>query len=293
MRRDRPEGGGHCQDGRMSDAHQITLPPLTAGSSQNAAEGEQRGSLIQRAVTVLEHVAQAGGASARDIADATGIPLPSVYRIAQELVQVGYLIHLRQEKRFALGYKLHTLGARLHDDLGVPRELKAEIARLHTDTKMAAYLAIHRGADFVVVFVADSPACPRLEPMEFGFHETPHATAFGKLGLSEYTPEQRHHYLEPHQLHRLTPATITDQTGLESALTQIVEDGIAWEHEEFQVGTTCAAVPIRADDGLLIGSVAVSAPVGWYAGQQRHIEHRLRATASRAGRIYRLGNRHS
>lgn len=270
----------------MPKADQVSQLPDVVGS-----EGAARPSLIQRAVTVLEHVAEAGGASARDIADATGIPLPSVYRIAQELVQVGYLIHLREEKRFALGYKLHTLGARLHDDLGVPRALKQEIARLHTDTRMAAYLAIHRGADFVVVFVADSPACPRLEPMEFGFHETPHATAFGKLGLSEYTPEQRHSYLEPHQPHRLTPSTITDPAELEQALAQIAEDGIAWEHEEFQVGTACAAVPIRADDGLLIGSVAVSAPVGWYAGQQRHVEHRLRATASRAGRIYRLGKR--
>lgn len=277
----------------MPDTHQISQPPLDAGLAQGAVDGEARGSLIHRAVTVLEHVAEAGGASARDIAEATRIPLPSVYRIAQELVQVGYLIHLREEKRFALGYKLHTLGARLHEDLGVPRELKQEIARLHTDTRMAAYLAIHRGADFVVVFVADSPACPRLEPMEFGFHETPHATAFGKLGLSEYTPEQRRSYLEPHQPHRLTPSTITDPEELEVALGQITEEGIAWEHEEFQVGTTCAAVPIRADDGLLIGSVAVSAPVGWYAGQQRHIEHRLRATASRAGRIYRLGNRHA
>ena len=247
--------------------------------------------LIQRAVTVLEHVAEAGGASARDMAEATGIPLPSIYRIAQELVAAGYLVHLREEKRFALGYKLHRLGARLHDDLGVPRALKQEIARLHADTRMAAYLAIHRGADFVVVFVADSPACPRLEPMEFGFHETPHATAFGKLGLSEYTQEQRQHYLEPHQPHRLTPATITDADELEAGLSQIAAEGIAWEHEEFQVGTSCAAVPIRADDGLLVGSVAVSAPTGWYAGQERHVEHRLRACASRAGRIYRLGNR--
>jgi DNA-binding IclR family transcriptional regulator len=246
--------------------------------------------LIHRAVTVLECVAESGGSSARDIAEATGLPLPTVYRIAQELVQVGYLIHLREEKRFALGYKLHKLGASLHEDLGVPRELKQEIARLHADTKMAAYLAIHRGADFVVVYVADSPGCPRLEPMEFGFHETPHATAFGKLGLSEYTAAQRQSYLEPHRPHRLTPSTITDPDALEAAMQQIAAEGIAWEHEEFQVGIACAAVPVRADDGLLIGSVAVSAPTSWYAGQRRHIEHRLRACASRAGRIYRLGH---
>lgn len=71
----------------MPKADQVSQLPDVVGS-----EGAARPSLIQRAVTVLEHVAEAGGASARDIADATGIPLPSVYRIAQELVQVGYLI---------------------------------------------------------------------------------------------------------------------------------------------------------------------------------------------------------
>ena len=33
----------------------------------------------------------------------------SLYRIAQELIRSEYLVHLRTEKRFALGYKLHRL----------------------------------------------------------------------------------------------------------------------------------------------------------------------------------------
>lgn len=266
-----------------------SAPGVTRGATP--APAPTRESALQRAVTVLEFVAAQGGAGARDIAVGTGLPLPTVYRIARELCDVEYLVHLRTEQRFALGYKLHRLAVGLHEDLAVPSAVRREIASLHRSTGMAAYLAIHRGADFVVVFVADSPDCPRLQPMEFGFHDHPHATAFGKLGLSELSSSQREDVLREQGMRSLTASTINDRVVLESELGEITGRGVAWEHEEFQVGTTCAAVPVRAEDGMLIGSVAVSAPVHRYAGQRTHVEHLLRACASRAGRAYRLGPR--
>ena len=38
---------------------------------------------VERSLMVLEVVAERGGASAREIADALGLPLPTVYRIAK------------------------------------------------------------------------------------------------------------------------------------------------------------------------------------------------------------------
>ena len=115
--------------------------------------------------------------SAKEIADTTGLPLPTVYRLARELLDSDYLVHIREEKRFELGYKLHQLGVSLHQQIGVPREVRAEITALHEQLELAAYFAVHRGSQITVVFTADSPTCPRLRPIDFGFHEAPHATA--------------------------------------------------------------------------------------------------------------------
>lgn len=248
---------------------------------------------IARALAVLEAVAAGGSSTARAIADATSIPLPTVYRIAQELIREEYLVHLKEEKRFALGYQLHRLAVGLHEDLGIPRAVREEVHAMHRDLGMAAYLAIHRGTDFVVVHVSDSPQSPRLSPMGFGFHESPHATAFGKVGLSALTPEDRDAYLHRGGLRAHTANTLTDPEELRRHLDEIADRGIAWEHEEFQRGTDCLAASIKADDGMLIGTVAVSAPVTAYAGRTRHVEDRVRACASRAGRAYRLGAHHS
>ncbi|MDN5821073.1 MAG: IclR family transcriptional regulator [Brachybacterium sp.] len=247
---------------------------------------------IARAMAVLEAVAERGSSTARGVAEATSIPLPTVYRIAQELIRAEYLVHLRDEQRFALGYKLHRLAVGLHDDLGIPRAVREEVHGLHRDLGMAAYLAIHRGTDFVVVHVSDSPQAPRLSPLTFGFHESPHATAFGKAGLASLSAAEREEYLTGGPLHAHTDRTVTDPGRLRRELEEIAECGIAWEHQEFVPGTDCLAATIKADDGMLIGTVAVSAPIAAYAGRARHVEDRVRACAARAGRIYRLGGHH-
>ncbi|MCQ9368199.1 helix-turn-helix domain-containing protein [Brevibacterium sp. 91QC2O2] len=244
---------------------------------------------VHRAIAILEAVAEHGSSTAKSISEHTGIPVPTVYRLAKELCAEDYLVHLRQEKRFALGYRLHRLAGRLHADLGVRPAVRREIDRLHAATKMAAYLAIHRGSEFVVAYVADSPACPRIKPMKFGFRENPHATAFGKLGLSDADSADRIRILGPCPLPNLTPKTLTTTTALDEELERVATSGIAWEYEEFSPGTTCAAVPLRDAAGTLIGSVAVSAPSPRYRGQRTHVEHLLRAAAERTGRIYRLG----
>ena len=262
-------------------------------SSAQERDGEAPAGQIARALAVLEAVAEHGSSTARGIADATGIPLPTVYRIAQELIRTDYLVHLRDEQRFALGYTLHRLAIGLHEHLGIPRAVREEVHAMHRDLGMAAYLAIHRGTDFVVVHVSDSPQAPRLSPLGFGFHESPHATAFGKVGLASLTAEEREDYLAGGPLRAHTDRTLTDPAQLREHLAEIAARGIAWEHQEFVPGTDCLAATITADDGMLIGTVALSAPVAAYAGRVRHVEDRLRACASRAGRAYRLGGQHA
>jgi DNA-binding IclR family transcriptional regulator len=239
---------------------------------------------------ILEVVAAYGGASAKEIADATGLPVPTVYRLVRELLDGDYLVHIKEEKRFELGYKLHALGVSLHEQIGVSRGVRAEVSGLHQQLGAAAYLAIHRGSQIVVVFTADSPACPRLAPLEFGFHEAAHATALGKILLANMDEVQRLQYLEPEPMRRFSPGTITTYHELFAQLDEVGRRGIAWEFGEFQDGATCAAAAVRGSNGSLIGSVAVSAPDAWFAHRRSDVEHAIRATASRVSRFYRTSD---
>lgn len=247
---------------------------------------------VHRTLDILEVVAARGGASAKEIAEATGLPLPTVYRLSRELLDSDYLVHIREEKRFELGYKLHQLGVSLHQQIGVPREVRAEVTALHQQLGVAAYFAVHRGSQIVVVFTADSPEAPRLRPIEFGFHEAAHATALGKILLANMPPEQVDLHLDPEPMPRFGPGTITSHRKLREQLGTVADRGIAWEFGEFQAGATCAAAAVRAGNGSLVGSVAISAPEARLADPsvRAEVEKALRVTASRLSRFYRSGH---
>ena len=245
------------------------------------------GGSVSRTLDILEVVAAYGGASAKEIADATGMPLPTVYRLVRELLDGDYLVHIKDEKRFELGYKLHALGVSLHEQIGVSRGVRAEVTGLHQQLGVAAYLAVHRGSQIVVVFTADSPACPRLSPLDFGFHEAAHATALGKILLANMDEGERRQCLEPEPMRRFGPGTITTYDELFAQLDEVGRRGIAWEFGEFQAGATCVAAAVRGGSGTLIGSVAVSAPDAWFAHRRGDVERVVRETASRVSRFYR------
>lgn len=250
------------------------------------------GGSVSRTLDILEVVAATGGASAKQIADATGMPLPTVYRLVRELLDGDYLVHIKEEKRFELGYKLHALGVSLHEQIGVSRGVRAEVTALHRQLGVAAYLAVHRGSQIVVVFTVDSPACPRLAPLEFGYHEAAHATALGKILLANMDEGQRVQHLEPEPMRRFGPGTITTYHELFAQLDKVGRRGIAWEFGEFQEGATCAAAAVRGSNGALIGSVAVSAPDSCLVHRRAEVEQAIRATASRVSRFYRTTDEH-
>ncbi|MGA7204482.1 MAG: IclR family transcriptional regulator C-terminal domain-containing protein [Specibacter sp.] len=257
--------------------------------AERPEELDEKSSPLEKTFAVLEFVAERGGATAKEVSDALGYPMPSVYRLAKALVQTGYLVHLKDQSRFELGYKPHQLAVSLHRQIGVPSAVKAAIVDLHQRVAMAAYFAVYRGADVVVAYVVDSPEHPRLQPLSFGFHEAAHATAFGKIMLAGMNEQQRDQYLSVHGTMPLLENTITDLNVLSEHLETVMIDGIAWEHEEFVPGKTCSAVGVHNGAGMIVGSVAVSADSGFMAGRERDVELALRDTANKVSKYFRTG----
>ena len=93
---------------------------------------------VSKALAILEIVADREGASAREIAAALDIPLSTAYRLAQNLVNADYLVHLKDDRRYELGFKLHQLGLSLHRQMGVVPAVRAQVRALHRQADAAA-----------------------------------------------------------------------------------------------------------------------------------------------------------
>lgn len=243
---------------------------------------------VQKAFALLDVVAsRSRGMTAKDIAAELDMPLPTVYRLLQTLVASEHLVHLKDESRYGLGYKLHALDNSLRRQVGTPPSVARLVHELHVRADAAAYYAVHRGEDIVLAHVVDSPSRPRITPMGFGFNDAAHATAFGKVLLAAMEPERCRAYLERHGMPEMTASTITDPTAFAIELDDVRESGIAVEREEFIRGASCLAAPVTTLAGQTVGSVAVSmAPIDFTTRSGR-VSVLLRDVASRVSRALR------
>jgi DNA-binding IclR family transcriptional regulator len=240
----------------------------------------------QRALRVLEAVAAAGdGVTAKVVARRTGFKLSTTYHLLNTLVHEGYLIALGHGRGFGLGYKIDGLFQLLCRELTVDTRIRGELAELHERAGAATYYTVFRDNAVVVAAVADSPRYPRAEPLRFGFHEAPHATAFGKVLLASLDTRRRRDYLSGAGLPRLTPSTSCTLRGLESELSQVNRTGVAQEVEEFQPRLACLAAPVTDGTGRVAGAVAFSVPAIEFSRRRTELEQAARSGAGRVSRL--------
>ncbi|MET7934349.1 IclR family transcriptional regulator [Streptomyces sp. NPDC005322] len=235
---------------------------------------------VRRALAVLEAVAAGGdGITAKAVARRAGITLPTTYRLLNTLVHDGYLVRLNHSRGYGLGYKLTGLHHRLCQQLEVTPGVSRELHHIHQECAAAAYYTVFRDEEIVVAEVVDSPAARRAEPLDIGFHQAPHATAFGKVMLSCLPVARRREYLRQRGLTRLTASTITAPDVLDGHLERVRTFGVAVEIGEFLPGLSCVAAPVFHASGQVAGAVATSVPVETFASRRHQLEDAVRLGA--------------
>jgi IclR family transcriptional regulator, acetate operon repressor len=249
-------------------------PERTGGVHVEARAPTLIGS-VQRALHLMEAVCDhPNGAPAKLLAREAGVHLGTAYHLLRTLVFEGYVVRLA-DGSYVLSDRVASLlsHSRLQAALG---RIRPALAALRDEARAAAYLCLYEDGEIVVREIADGPATPRVD-LWVGFHDAGHATALGKSVLASLAPELRSDYLARHGLPDLTPHTITDPGRLLRALREDEADGLIMDHEEYAIGTACAAAPIG--DGTAVGAVALSMPVTRIGALEQGRPSLLRAAA--------------
>lgn len=256
------------------------------------SRGSAGGGLLQsveRALRVLDYVAAAAGpVPAKLVARDLGLALPTTYHLLATLVRAGYLVHLTEEHCYGLGHRVNDLARALHRQIDVPDEIKQVTVTCHRDAGAAAYYAVLRDSEMVVAYVTECHEHPRIQPLDVGFHEAAHATAFGKLMLAALDPPAREEVLDRWGTPPVTPATLTDPRVLRQQLAQVREHGLAVEVDEFQPDLSCMAAPVTDGAGRFLGAVAISLPTAQLRQRRWEVERAVRTAGVRATRTVAL-----
>lgn len=209
---------------------------------------------MERALDLLEALAAAGGvAGLSQLAEKSGLPLPTIHRLVRTLAGRGYV---RQEasREYALGPRLVHLGDAAGRLVGI--WARPQLAALVDAIGETANLALLDGAQ--VVYVAQEPGRHSMRMFtEVGRRVSPHCTAVGKALLAAMPPERARGIIARTPLVAHTSTTITDPAAYERALDEVRLRGYAVDEGEQEVGVRCVAVALP--DGPP-GALSISGP---------------------------------
>jgi len=242
--------------------------------------------LLGKARLVLESFdAESDLLSLTEIARRSGVAKTTVYRIANELVLLGFLE--RAGHMYRLGLRLFELG-QLAPRQRILRELSAtHVQHLHAITCATVYLAIRDGSDVLYIekisghYAAgsDSRVAGRL-PL--------HVTAVGKAILA-YSPPELVDSVLADTMVAFTSYTVNSPDELRRQLEQVRAQSIAVEIEEVRLGTASIAAPIFGGHGIVVAAIGVSIPR--YRMSIECIEGPLKAAAAEISRECQISQR--
>jgi DNA-binding IclR family transcriptional regulator len=213
-----------------------------------------------RLLEILDVVADLGPVPLAKLAAETGIPKPTVRRIAENLVLHRMLT--RGPDGYRLGLRLWELGTTATRHATVAEVASPYLQELSFRTRQIAWLGIVTEEALLVVdtaFTEDHTAVmssvdttawlPRMATGAFP------STAAGQLMLA-MQPEIVEKVLRAGPA-RVTPYTVINPRMILQRLRRANETGIATEHEELRVGWWCAAMVVRGPSAThIIGLTA-------------------------------------
>ncbi len=248
-----------CVKRRGSPASATYAELMSASQGENA----ERGSVVvvqsvDRALSVLEILATHGEAGVTEVAAELGVHKSTAFRLVAALENRGFVEQLADRGKYRLGFGLVRLAGAAAAQLDIAREGQPICDALAADLEETVNIAILDGDRAVNVSQARGPGA--LSIHNWVGQGTPlHATSSGKVLLA-YAPDSVRKNVLSRELQRFTPATIADPEALQQDLDRIVDQGWGCTVEEYEVGLSAVAAPVRGPDGDVIASLSVSGP---------------------------------
>lgn len=225
------------------------------GLDQGARSGHVQS--LSRTFALLEAMADVGGvASLSDLRVVSGLPLPTIHRLLQTLVVLGYVRQV-PSRGYALGPRLARLGesaTRLVGRWAVPH-LRELVERVGESTNLAVLDADH------VLYVAQEPGRHSMRMFtEVGRRAGVHCTAVGKAMLARLPEDEAVAILRRSGMPAHTVNTITALPEMLAELQRVRRQGYALDNGEQEDAVRCVAVALP--DEVSRAAISISGPAG-------------------------------
>lgn len=230
-------------------------------------------------LAILRYLArQAGPTPAAAISRDLRLPRSTTYHLLTTLADAGFVVHLPEERRYALGVSAYELGTGYTRQAPLQRLARVPLATLVDRVGQSAHLAVLHGREVIYVIEERAPGRPPLVT-DVGVRLPAQLTASGRAMLAVLpTPAVRALFPDSSafvQRHDLGP---TNYAELRRLLTTVTKAGYATENGEVTPGFASVAAAVRDHAGHPVAAVAVTFPVA--EGDPRALADAVRRTAA-------------
>ncbi len=198
--------------------------------------------------------------SLTELSRRTGLHRATVYRFVKTLEIEGYLTYDAESGLYSIGpawaVTLYDLGS----DTVFAEVLRTDLRALAESSRETVTLGVRQGDNVHNVHVSPSsrgfvPKIPatRLHPL----HSTWNVHAQILLAFSSRDTKRRMLAIQPT---RFTEHTVVDREVAQARLERVLEEGVAYDREEHDIGTCAVGVPIMSR-GKVVAALSLIVPV--------------------------------
>jgi IclR family acetate operon transcriptional repressor len=222
--------------------------------SRTRQPSSRRIGAAERAIVVLDTLADAGELGTNEVARRTGMTPSTASRQLGTLAASGLVERVPATGRYRLGLRIVHLANALLARLDVRGVARPHLEQLVRETGETATLSVPGEEDAVTIdFVSGEH---QIQPVSrLGRPSISHATSAGKVMLAFSGRSLPSGPLRP-----FTPRTITDPKRLAHEVERVRGQGWAQALEEREPGLSAIAAPVRSSRGELEAIVALQGP---------------------------------
>jgi len=214
---------------------------------------------LDKALNVLEAIAQAGDSRLTALVDATGYPPATIHRILAVLTRRRYVRQDSATRKYTLGLKCLDISSRLKDNLEIITAAKPVMRKLMETTGETVNLVNFENMEAVYIDqISNTKSLLRMFT-RVGARVPLHSSGVGKVFLAMRPRKEAVDYFRSAQKVRYTQNSLVKEDEFFRDLEETRARGYAIDREEFEAGVGCIAAVI-AQNGEVVGAMSISGP---------------------------------
>lgn len=222
------------------------------------AENKQTGvQTVDTAFRIVRILRLNGPLTPQKIADRMDLATSSVYRHLATLVERGYVV--RKGNSYELSLKFLTIGSDTRREVTAYPMIKQKVDQLAFESDERAQFIVRENTDRIYLYT-ETGETPVQTGAQTGKRGQLYPSAAGKSILAYLSEDTRENLIQSFEWNATGPHTITDPAELRSSLSQIRNQGYAFNLEETTRGVHAIGAPVLGSDDHVLGALSVAGP---------------------------------